>query len=435
MSPLDALSRTILLARDFVRDPEASDQDIVDALMSITVAIVADAATVELPATQTAIAALAAQVAAYGARLRLVFPNTRMRSPQPPLRGEYFRDALVDFAGDLVPGGSAVAAEAPDPTDLVFVIGNTSIATPLAATTWRVGWTKWSGLLRAAYDAVPEPDVELPVGALVSATLAAAEPFKHVVRELLAAAGVVRTYDELSATHLAEVKLAPEDTEVTKFDFGHIDIVSGGAIANAFLHALLRIPKARAVVRVFEPETLDASNLNRYALARRSFVGGLKTRMLEGWQTNAVAINGQATRFDERTPSTMRRLAPTVFVGTDDIPSRWFVQALQPEWLCVGATTHFTAMASEHNAESACAGCLHPEDDDVNAPIATVSFVSYWAGLLLLVRLLRKHSTRPVRETERVVEVAALQAGAERGIWLHRVNRNARCPLRCLRAA
>lgn len=428
-----ALARTVLLVRDFVFENEADDAVIVAALTSTTVTIVADEPTANLPTAQAAISSLAAQVLASGARLRLVFPNVRMMGDQPPLRGTNLRDALVDFAADLIPGGCAEVARAPLGTDIVFLVGNTP-ALVTSRSAWRIGWTTWSGLVTRPDEPVSLA-ADLPIGALVAANLGAAEAFKSTVRDLLTSQGIRRVHVELEAADRAEVRVAPEDTEVTSFDFGRIDLISGGAIVNAFVHGLLRIPQARAALRDFEPERLEISNANRYALARRSMVGDLKTRILEGWQTERVTIVGESIRFDKNTPASMLDLAPIVFVGTDDIPSRWFVQDLQPSWLCVGATIHFTAMVSEHDSTSPCAACLHPEDDDVNAPIATAAFISYWAGLLLLVRLLRKHSNRPVEGAERVFEVATLQAGDKRGVWIHPVSRTPRCPLHCARAA
>lgn len=434
MTALDALTRTVLLIRDFITEDEASDDTVVAALTCARVAIVADEETAKLSAAQAAITSLAAQVLASGAQLELVIPNVRVAGYQPPLRGPLLRDALLEYAADLIPGGGGSALGAPSSDAVVFLVGNTPATAMFVRSAWRLGWTSWSAMLRTQSDAVQALDTDLPVGALAAANLAAAEAFKFVMRDLLAAARIERIYDELGATLPADVVLAPEDTEPT-MDFGRIDMISGGAIANAFLHGLLRIPQARASVRVFEPERLDLSNLNRYALARRSTVREHKTAMLESWQTEAVAISGEQIRFDKDTPDAMQVLAPIVLMGTDDIPSRWFVQALQPTWLCVGATIHFTAMVSEHDGNSACAGCVHPEDDDVNAPVATAAFVSYWAGLLLLVRLLRKHSNRALHDAERVLEVATLQPGAKRGVWLHPASRNSRCPLHCSRAA
>jgi hypothetical protein len=86
-------------------------------------------------------------------------------------------------------------------------------------------------------------------------------------------------------------------------------------------------------------------------------------------------------------------LAPSVVCGVDDIPSRWLVQKMGPRWLCVGGTSHFTVLVSEHTADTPCAGCLHPEDDlDAPAELPTISFTSLLAGALQAYRLLA-HAT------------------------------------------
>jgi hypothetical protein len=46
-------------------------------------------------------------------------------------------------------------------------------------------------------------------------------------------------------------------------------------------------------------------------------------------------------------------------------------------------------MASFHTGGLGCAECLHPTDDPGNAPIPTVAFVSFWAGLLTASYFLR----------------------------------------------
>lgn len=50
-------------------------------------------------------------------------------------------------------------------------------------------------------------------------------------------------------------------------------MISGGAITNAALYALLRMPAVTAAMRIIEPDMLDVPNLNRYALARQSMTG------------------------------------------------------------------------------------------------------------------------------------------------------------------
>src|SRR5262249_46651047 len=85
------------------------------------------------------------------------------------------------------------------------------------------------------------------------------------------------------------------------------------------------------------------------------------------------------------------QLAPRVIVGVDDIPSRWAVQREAPGWVGVAGTSHFSISSSSHGAGEPCSGCLHSLDDpDGFNPIPTISFVSFWAGLSLAVRLIRE---------------------------------------------
>lgn len=120
-----------------------------------------------------------------------------------------------------------------------------------------------------------------------------------------------------------------------------------------------------------------------------------------------------------------------MLIGTDDIPSRWLVKEQRPRWLGVGATAHFHTVTSEHSSEQPCAGCLHPEDDDVTAPIPTISFTSYWAGLSLAALLLNHLAGAKLVAARQTIEIATLQVGGRRGMWWHPVHRSRRCPVRC----
>jgi ThiF family len=186
-----------------------------------------------------------------------------------------------------------------------------------------------------------------------------------------------------------------------------------------------------AETRMLEPDHIDLTNLNRYSLARRSQVGNSKIEALASWQTSNLSITGERVRVDRTTLVRLTPLAERVLIGTDDIPSRWLVQRQRPRWLGVGATAHFQTVTSEHPSGQPCAGCLHPEDDDVTAPIPTISFTSYWAGLSLAALLLNNLAgARPI-SARQTIEVASLQVGSARGIWWHPVHRSPHCPVRC----
>lgn len=269
------------------------------------------------------------------------------------------------------------------------------------------------------------------MGALAAATLAAGETFKYAMRTLGAVGPHV---DELASAVRASVALAHEDAPAPA-DLGRVDCVSGGAIVQAALHALLRVLALGASVRVIEPEPFDLTNLNRYGLGRRSQAGMPKTAILNGCSAGAFTIAGEAVRFEERTRAGLLPFAPIVIVGTDNVPSRWAVQSERPPWLVVGGTSEFMAMASEHDGSEGCAGCVHPDDDGVHMDIPTVSFVSYWAGLLVATRVLLHAANAATSESRKIVQLFGLRLDGPVG-QLRFVNaRSSRCPVGCARAA
>jgi hypothetical protein len=44
-------------------------------------------------------------------------------------------------------------------------------------------------------------------------------------------------------------------------------------------------------------------------------------------------------------------------------------------------------LVSAHAPGLACAGCVHPRDKDIASDIPTISFVSFWAGLIQALEL------------------------------------------------
>ena len=430
MTPREALDRTVLLCRDFVRADEASDDEVVHALTTTCVTIVADEPNLATAAAQALVVALAGQVLGYGCRLRLAMPEVELVGFQPPIQSRSLRQGIVDLASDLIPGGAGEIVGHPEPNDFVFVVGSTP-CTRRAHRTWRLGGSRWTGMMAGIDARVPTWPDNFPIGALVAATCAAAEPFKGAVHDLLSRVGAGTRHVELQPCPSTSVTLGPEELVRPSLDLDRLDIVSGGAITNGVLHALLRLPATTGAVRIFEPETLDLSNLNRYALARRSQVGLFKVDALKTWQLPKLTIEGLTARFDDDLLETVRPLAPRIIVGTDEIPPRWLAQRQHPKWLGIGATAHFLAVASEHRLGDPCGGCLHSEDDDVRAAIPTVSFVSYWAGLLVVARLVRAIWEQRGDPEHQVAEVACLRLDGPHGIWWHRVHRIPDCPVRC----
>lgn len=211
----------------------------------------------------------------------------------------------------------------------------------------------------------------------------------------------VNTAAYFAPTSQVVVDLAPPETSYCR-DLGKIDCISGGAITNAALYCLARIPAVTAGGRIIEPDRYDFSSLNRCMLSRRSRSNRLKAADLAETLNEGLRLTPVAQLFNLALLQTIAPLAPMLIVGVDDIPSRWAVQEAMPQWLTVGATTHWSAMASFHSDGLACARCLHYEDDPNGGLIPTTACVSFWAGLLMATYLARRTagSAIPVAEQQ-----------------------------------
>jgi hypothetical protein len=415
----EALARTILLARDYVRPEDATDDEIVDALQSTVVAVVADERNATSASGQTAITTLAGLVTMMGVSLRLVIPRSAATNSQPPLEGNELVAGLQSVATQTIPGVVAEVANAPEPDDLVFVLGDTPYS---AASTksWRIFGDSAFGATGRAEVAAPRWIGESPFGALAAACIAAVEPFKAAMRQL-------RPTEFFDATPAAKVDLGPLPVTRSGADVGNLDIVSGGAITNAMLHTMLRVPNLRGRLRVIDSDIVHPSNLNRYPLMRRTDVGASKVSALSRYSTSALRIAGLPELFGNRTSSESANVA----VGADQIPVRWAVQRRYLGWVGIGATSHWMAMASDHLPGEPCAGCVHPADDPSDAPIPTISFVSYWAGLALAAKLVRFALGTRSPPSETVVRISGLRLDGPFAFHTHKVHPMANCPVHC----
>jgi molybdopterin/thiamine biosynthesis adenylyltransferase len=383
-----ALARTALLIRsDFL--PDASDEIVANTFTTTRVCVRADVDSASTAAGQTAIVTTAIICAQLGAQLVLDLPDVELVVPQPPLRTMQLRSGLLELTSDLI-----VAGEVGTAGDFSILIGNAACRHESADTAIRISGGDWWFSLERSGSGLPWTGTA-PFGALLAATAAGAETFRFLVRRL----AVTRSLELLrehrvgpplpSALTLPQVPSGP-------IDMGAVDAISAGALTTAMTYALLRIPEAQAEVRLIDADIGALSNLNRYLLLRRSLLGQPKAAALAGYATSLLRISAHCERFDDETLADLVPLASHVVMGVDDIPSRWLVQQNTSHWVGVAATSHLEVVVSEHMPDSACAGCLHPHDDEGDEQaIPTVSFVSAFAGFLLAYRLIRAVSAGP----------------------------------------
>jgi molybdopterin/thiamine biosynthesis adenylyltransferase len=383
-----ALSRSSrLINREFFAG-EADERAIAAGLRETTVAIRSDAANLASHAGQSALVTLVSLVARMGLAVELAIPYVPLRGPQPPLRGETLRSALLDFGRDLIPGGSFAADLGR--ADLTFVLGDTATG----ADSLRVQGDAWRGEVVPAAGGPGRPWFgDWPFGAFAAAAAAAGEALRVALPRVAREAGL----ELRPGGHRLQVgvpvavdlaALFPDlPRQPVRLD---ADFVSAGAITQAALFVLLRVPGVAGRVRVIDDETLELSNLNRYLLARRSDVGSAKTDTLAALSGDRLSIEGVPLRFEEQTRSRILPLAAGgVAVGVDHIPSRWSIQREWPLFAVVGATENLEVIVSSHRPHEPCAGCLHPLAPEAGGgPAPTISFVSFVAGLLEALELL-----------------------------------------------
>lgn len=422
MSRVEALSRTILLARDWIAS-NVTDEAIAEAFQNTVVRISTDERVVNAMQGQTAIITLATLIARMGVQVELDFPEATIIGFQRPVTDDRLIAGLCELGNDLVPGSAITSSRGR--STLRFILGAPHLGDDNVST-WRINWTDWAARLAPSdVESTIARECLLPFGGMAAAALAAAEVFKQVIRGLPLADPFFANF--LAAVRFAEFDFGEGPCLESQFDLGSITMVSAGAITQAMLFVLFRLPNISADALVFEDDVTVLSNINRNMLTTRSDVDILKSSIVVATSPPAFRIHPENRRFS--IGQTLRH-GDRVIIGADDIQSRWQVQRSRPRWLGIGATSHVEVSCSSHRDGEACGACLHRIDEPNNEPIPTVSFVSFWAGLALAVRLVRDVSGAPYGAERQHLWLTPLRMDERRLSWSP-VVAHPECAVRC----
>lgn len=386
MNAIEQLNRTILLCRDYVSD-EVSDASICQGFQSGRVLCVADATNLSSHSGQSCLTTVVALLSRMGMQVTLRIPEIAFIRRQSPFLGSHLRDSLLASSNNLISGATVRQDTSEREPDLIFLLGDSAIE-ERSCPIWRLSGSEWHGTITQGATPAPRWIAEWPIGAMTSAALAAGEAFKYVMRCLPLRCKDDLVFFEQSGDSTWDFGSIP--IPKGKFDLGEVDIVSAGAISQAALYVLLRVPQIQIAGRIFDDDMTSPTNFNRNML---TLVGDADSQKVQ------LVVDRCSPEFD-LTPKYQRfladagevgQIAPYVLVGVDDIPSRWQVQRCASGLLIVSGTSHFSISSSCHGPGEPCCGCQHPLDDlDGPAAIPTVSFISFWAGLAMAVRLMRR---------------------------------------------
>jgi len=378
---LAALDRSLLLLRELVC---AEPQAIAEHLAASRVQIVASDDAATDGSAQAAIATLASLLARTGLGIEASLPRVPVATRL--LAGSDLQTAVAILVAESFPGAQLHQASA-DP-DLVILIGGLP-PVPGHRSLWLLADDRQAGFRSIPARWRPAN----PLVALGASGMAASEAIRHVLRGLA----------PLSRSAAAE--LAPiESAEVTiplipsgLIRLGSWDCISAGAITNSMLWTFMARDQVKGDIRVFDDGQYDATNLNRYvlltvrvALAETSKAEHLcQIPLLPGLRMTPVP-----RRFSIADVETARR---QIMIGADDIRVRHIAQRSDPEYLAIGATSHFEARLTQHFPDGPCAGCAHPYYNELDdGLIPTLAPVSFWAGFQLALFVLAKASGEPI---------------------------------------
>jgi hypothetical protein len=416
-----ALDRTLRLMRDDLRT-SVTDEELLGALRSTSILLSADEINASTHSAQSALVTVALLAARSGINVWIDLPDVDLVGVQPPLKRQTLASGLLEVGDDLVPG-VRICRGRPANADLVLLAGNTP-ARFSDSRVIRFNASDWAGWIGDRSD--PWMGCEWPLGGLAAASAAAAEAIKAAMRKLSPLAWSPENFAlNYAAADEARIDLATESSAKAS-DIGRVDLVSAGAIINAALYALLRIPNVSGSLRITEPRQYHITNLNRCMLLRRTRVGEPKAMDLASFAASQLPILPVTKTFQEARCDELRALAERVLVGVDHIPTRWDVQAAAQGWIGIGGTTHWQAMASYHVPGIPCGRCAHPRNEDTTAVVPTISLVSFCAGLWLAsLCLLDIAGQVPANQ---YYYIAPLSFARPAAIWSGPIAWNRKCP-------
>ncbi len=406
-----ALTRTLDLLAELLGRERRDEID--RSLAAARIRLVVERRDLLVPATQAALYVVAMLVVRSGMQLAADLPRAPRLVDLPGLDGDEFGTALGLAVPRMFPG--AVLARSRSDTDLVVAIG--AVDVPGDHEAIRLGCIGLRARAsRQAFRAAWRPAGPLP--ALAAAGLAGVEVHKRVLRPL-ATGDAAELLSPLEASYLVPFAIEGET------NLGSLVAISGGAITQNMFLTLAAESRVRATALVMDADGSVLTNANRCPYVLIDQLGLAKVHAIRALMPGRISIEPIARHLDAATIDLIHQRA-SIVVGADDIAARHLAQRADPEWLAIGATSHFLAMITEHPVGAPCAGCAHPILGEDVVVIPTISIVSFWAGYLLALRLMARAAGEPYPLRRRVTNFWPLRADR---MLEHPLVFNPRCPL------
>lgn len=260
-----------------------------------------------------------------------------------------------------------------------------------ARAVWRtniyVGSVGWRGLVSSS-SARPLGDSDNPFGAGVAAALGAANVFRAL---FLPGDGVLDLDAQLSVA--ACINPAYSEAQVGPLDLGQAVLVGVGAVGNSALWALSKL-RCNGRLHIVDPEFLETSNLQRYALAAYGDIGNAKVQIAKAAFSNKLSVTphqGNWQWFVNSNGYEWER----VLVAVDSARDRRAVQVSLPRWIANAWTQVGDIGVSVHRSFSgsgACVSCLYLPAGQVDSEDAIIGNALRIPDRLIQIRELLYHN-------------------------------------------
>ncbi len=237
-----------------------------------------------------------------------------------------------------------------------------------AKSTWYVGSDNWTARLSMSRP-VRSRDTSNPFGAGAAVCLACANLFRSIFAGQLHS-GAVDKELEFSVYTLAAPKRVGADPLLRSIHIKDVHLVGAGAVGNGFLWAINRVD-CTGTLHVIDPETLEGSNLQRYAMAYATDEGATKSLLAKQWlavgKSSRMAVLPHNLPWASYIEQVSGRNPDTVVSAVDSAQARIQIQASLPRRIFNGWTQAGEAGISRHNflGDASCLACLYMPSGDV----------------------------------------------------------------------
>lgn len=244
-----------------------------------------------------------------------------------------------------------------DPTVLI-VIGSTNVERKITAgPIYFIGSDNWIAKY-STENPVGVGESTNPLAAGISACIGTSNVFRYVFSDFLP----TPEFDENFSLSLITLNSDEINVEfkTKQIDLGNFQLAGFGAIGNGFVWALSNSPFLKGVITVIEPETIEASNLQRYVLAEEKHIEKSKLEIAKEVLLNSkMEVNYVTSNWAGYLNETQNWKNEIAVIAIDNAKDRIGIQASLPKQIINSYTENNLIGILRHNdfINDACLVC------------------------------------------------------------------------------